>query len=506
MHLFQPGERPPCFDQFWQIAVGLFPELQKFPIFGPRAGVFSGTFHSRIIKVVALPPGPSLSSFVQTYRYVRNPLPLLDECARQFGDIFTLRLLGTHPWVFVWSPPLLKKLFTAPPEDVHAGEANASVFGPLAGDASVFTMDESAHLDRRRLLLPQFHGDRMRVYFDLIHRIASDAVARWRPGVSFAINRETQKMTLQAIIRAVFGVDTGNGQSSELVAALTDFANNAVASPMLLARPLQHDWGPWSPWGRIVRLKARNDAAIHREIQARRRSESAGDREDILSLLLQVRYEDGAPLTDQQVRDELVVMLMAGHETTGTALSWAFERILSLPEVERLIREELTAVVGTAAMTAAHLSQLEYLDAVIKESLRIRPIMPVGGGRLVKRALVIGGYEIPPGAIVVNAMYLLHHRPDLYPEPDEFRPERFLGKRVIDPYEWTPFGGGVRRCLGYAFALFEMKTILATILSAARLRIENPNAAVTRRGFFLAPKGGPSVVLSGALAKPEAGQ
>ena len=447
-----------------------------------------------IIGLVALPPGPSLPSIVQTYRYVRNPLPLLDECARQFGDIFTLRLLGTYPWVFVWSPPLLKTLFTAQSEAVHAGEANASVFGPLAGDASVFTMDESAHLDRRRLLLPQFHGDRMRVYFDLIHRIASDAVRRWRPGAPFAMNHETQQMTLQAIIRAVFGVDTSNGQSSELVEALTDFANQAVASPLLLARPLQRDWGPWSPWGRVVRLKERNDAALYREIQ-RRRSAEPGDREDILSLLLQVRYEDGAPLTDEQLRDELVVMLMAGHETTGTALSWAFERILSLPDVERRIREELNTVVGSGTMTAAHLSQMEYLDAVVKESLRIRPIMPVGGARLVKRTFAIGGHEIPPGAIVVNAMYLLHRRQDLYPEPDEFKPERFLGKRMIDPYEWTPFGGGVRRCLGYAFALFEMKTILATVLSQARLHIEHPNAATVRRGFFLAPAGGPSVVL-----------
>ena len=171
------------------------------------------------------------------------------------------------------------------------------------------------------------------------------------------------------------------------------------------------------------------------------------------------------------MRDELVVMLMAGHETTGTALSWAFERILSLPDVERRIRDELNALVGNGAMTAAHLSQMNYLDAVVKESLRIRPIMPVGGARLVKRAFEIGGHVIPPGAIVVRRDVLLHRRRELYPEPDDFKPERFLGKRVIDPYEWTPFGGGVRRCLGYAFALFEMKTILATILSQARSRM-----------------------------------
>jgi cytochrome P450 len=435
---------------------------------------------------------------------VTKPLPLLDECAREFGDIFTLRLLGTYPWVFVSSPPLLKALFTAPPDIVHAGEANASVFGSLSGNASVFTMDEGAHLDRRRLLLPQFHGDRMRVYFDLIHQIATSVLARWRPGVPFAMNHETQQMTLQAIIRAVFGVDSKNGENGELVQALADFANRAVASPLLLARPLQRDWGPWSPWGRVVRLVRRTDSAIYREIAARRRAHDASNREDILSLLLQVRYDDGSPLSDQQVRDELVVMLMAGHETTGTALSWAFERILSQPDLQARVRAELDVVIGNGALRAEHLPQLEFLDAVVKESLRIRPIMPVGGARLVKREYEIGGYVIPPGAILVNAMYLLHRRPELYPEPDTFKPERFLGKRIIDPYEWTPFGGGIRRCLGYFFALFEMKTILATILSQARLRIENPNATTIRRGFFLAPAGGPKVVLEEVVNLPRA--
>lgn len=432
---------------------------------------------------------------VQTYRYVRSPLPLLDECADQFGDMFTIRLLGTAPWVFIWSPSLLKALFAAPADVVHAGEANATVFGAIAGSASVFTMDESAHLNRRRLLLPQFHGDRMQVYFDQIRDIAMQAVAHWQRDAPFAMNQETQQMTLHAIIRAVFGIKTGRGESENhaLVEALRDLANEAVGSSLLLARPLQLDWGPWSPWGRVVRIIRRADAEIYREIARRRAASDVADRHDILSLLLQVRYEDGAFLTDREVRDELVVMLMAGHETTGTALAWAFERILSLPDVERRIRQELDAVVGSDSLTAAHLPQLEYLDAVIKESLRNRPIMPVGGARLTRRAFEMGGFMIPSGTILVNAMYLLHRRPELYPEPDAFRPERFLLKRTIDPYEWTPFGGGMRRCLGYAFALFEMKTIVATVLSRVRLRIENANAAVVRRGFFLAPEHGPRV-------------
>jgi cytochrome P450 family 110 len=443
----------------------------------------------------ALPPGPSSPALVQTYRYVRNPLPLLDECAERFGDIFTLHLVGTGAWVFVSSPPLLKALFTAPADAAHAGQANDSVFAPLTGTGSVLTMDEAPHLARRRLLLPQFHGDRMQVYFEQIRDIAAAAAGAWRPGVPFAMHTETQRMTLQAIIRAVFGVDHRGEDADDraLAAALADVANVAVGSSLLLARPLQWDLGPWSPWGRILRTVARADAAIYREIARRRLAPDLAQRTDILSLLVTASYEDGTGLTDSQVRDELTVMLMAGHETTGTALAWAFERILSLPDVEQKLRAELGCIVGSERLSAAHLPRLEYLDAVVKESLRVRPIMPAGGARLVRRPIEIGGYVIPAGVSVINCMYLLHRRPDLYPEPDTFKPERFLGKRVIDPYEWTPFGGGIRRCLGMSFALFEMKTVIATVLSQARLRLETRQVHAERRGFFLAPASGPPV-------------
>jgi cytochrome P450 family 110 len=449
------------------------------------------------MSVAARPPGPSTPAIVQTYRYIRDPLPLLDECAERLGDIFTVRLLGTGDWVFLSSPPLLKAMFTAPPDAVHAGEANESVFGPIAGTGSVFTMDESAHLGRRRLLLPQFHGDRMQVYFDQIRAIATEAVARWSPGAWFPMHEQTQQITLQAIVRAVFGIDVHRGDPDDLalVQALTALANDAVGSSLVLAPALQRDLGAWSPWGRVVRIIRHADEAIVREIRRRRNVPDAAERQDILSLLLHVRDDAGRPLTDREVRDELAVMLMAGHETTGTALAWAFERILSLPDEEARLRAELDAVVGPGRIEAAHLPRLEYLDAVIKESLRIRPIMPAGGARLVKQPIEIGGYAIPAGTNLINAMYLLHRRPDLYPDPDSFRPQRFLGRRVIDPYEWTPFGGGVRRCLGMAFAMFEMKVVVATVLSRATLRIERPNARVRRRGFFLAPEHGPRVAL-----------
>jgi len=444
-----------------------------------------------------LPPGPSSPSIVQTYRYARNPLNLLDDCAAQFGDIFTLQLMGSRPWVMLSSPALVKAMFTAPADAMHAGEANFSVFGPVTGPASVLTMDETPHRQRRQLMLPQFHGDRMRVYFEQIRQITTDAVDAWQPGTEFAMHRVTQSITLQVIVRAVFGVvpEQRNTEDRELVESLIDLANKVVGSSLLLAPPLQRDLGPWSPWGRIVRIIRRADNAIFAVIRRRRAAGDAEERHDILSLLLQATSEDGSTLTDREVRDELVVMLMAGHETTGTALAWAFERLLSLPDVEERLRAELEFIAGRKPIEVEHLPRLEYLDAFIKESLRIRPIMPAAGARVVMRPFEIGGYAIPAGAILASAVYLLHRRPDTYPEPTAFRPERFLGKRVIDPYAWAPFGGGIRRCLGMPFALFEMKTVITTVLWRARLRACTPNARAVPRGFFLIPERGLRVVL-----------
>jgi cytochrome P450 len=445
-----------------------------------------------------LPPGPASPSLVQTFRYTQNPLALLDECAVRFGDIFTLRLLGSRPWVMLSSPALVKAMFTAPPDAMHAGEANFSVFGPVTGPASVLTMDERSHLERRQLMLPQFHGDRMRVYFEQIRQITSDAIDKWRPGVEFSIHREMQSITLQVIIRAVFGVvpEERNAEDRELVEALTDLANKVVGSSLLLAPPLQRDLGPWSPWGRVLKIIRRADDTILSAIRRRRAAADTAQRHDILSLLLQSTAEDGSTLTDREVRDELVVMLMAGHETTGTALAWAFERLLSLPDVEERVRAELSFIAGRKPIEADHLSRLEYLDGFVKESLRARPIMPAAGARVVMRPFEIGGHAIPAGVILANAVYLLHRRPDLYPEPTAFRPDRFVGKHVIDPYAWTPFGGGMRRCLGMHFALFEMKTVITTVLWRTLLRTRTPHARAVPRGFFLIPERGLRVTLT----------
>ena len=371
------------------------------------------------------------------------------------------------------SPALVKAMFTAPPDAVHAGEANFSIFGPVTGPASVLTMDETPHRERRQMMLPQFHGDRMRVYFEQIRQITSEAVDTWRPGAEFALHRAMQSITLQVIIRAVFGVaaEERDAHDRELVEALTDLANKAVGSSLLLAPPLQRDLGRWSPWGRVVRIIRRADAAIVAAIGRRRAAGDAGERHDILSLLLQATGEDriGAHRSRSARR--------AGRDADGRTRDDRHGAGVGVRthacrcQTSRSgFEPSSSSIAGRKPIEVDHLARLEYLDAFVKESLRIRPIMPAAGARVVKRPFEIGGYAIPADTILASAVYLLHRRPDLYPDPTAFKPERFLGKRVIDPYAWAPFGGGMRRCLGMPFALFEMKTVITTVLWRARLR------------------------------------
>jgi cytochrome P450 len=437
------------------------------------------------------PPRPRALSIIQTLRYVRRPLPLLDECRRDLGEIFTLRLVGSGDWVFLSEPQHLRAMFTGDTRVLHAGEANASIFGALTGTHSAFTLDEDAHLARRRLLSKPFHGDRMHEYTSVMRALAERAVDAWPVDRTFAIHPEVQRIALDVILRAIFGLDRG-GEAVRLAGLLERLANEGVRSPLLLAPTLQRDLGRFSPWGRIMRLVRETDAALHDEIRRRRAAPEDPSRRDILALLLAARDDAGRPLTDEELRDELVTMLLAGHETTGTAMAWAFERLLSHPEAYARVEAEIDAATGGGPIEREHVPRLVYLDAVLQETLRIRPIMPIGGTRKLTAPFEVGGFVVPAGATVTNCMYLALRRAEAFPDPEKFLPERFLGK-APDLYEWTPFGGGVRRCLGMAFAMWEMKVVIATVLSRVRLRIDATNVRAMRRGFFLAPEGGPPV-------------
>lgn len=452
---------------------------------------------------MALPPGPQSAPILQTIRYVTKPIPLLEECRAKHGDIFTLKLVGSGDWVFLTKPDHLKAMFTGDADVMHAGEANRSVFGAITGPSTVLTMDGKEHLARRRLLLPPFHGERMQEYVDITRDITLARVRHWAVGKILNMQAETQRMTCDVILQAVFGLgDTADGK--RLGDLLTRLAEVGLGSPILLVPALQLDLGRYSPWGKIVHIIEQTDEALYAEIR-RRRAEPMEGRRDIMSLLLQVKDEEGNQLTDKELRDELVTMLLAGHETTATGLAWAFERALSMPDVLAKLRAELDSVVGDGPVTREHLPKLEYLDAFVKETLRFRPIMPIGGSRKLTRDTEIGGYDLPAGTTVTNCLYLLHRRADVYEDADTFRPERFIGVKSPNPYEWTPFGGGIRRCIGLAFALLEMKVVLASVLADWNLELTVRDVAVERRGFFMAPAGGPPVRVLGRREKPGRG-
>jgi cytochrome P450 len=430
------------------------------------------------------PPGPRSPSFVQTARFLTRPLEFFQEQVDTYGPTFTIHLAGLPTLVMLTTPADLKALFTAPADVMHAGAANALAFGPVAGTRTHFVLDRESHLERRRLMLPPFHGDRMHEYGEAMADVTARAVAAWPRDTAFAAHPQLQRITLQVILRTIFGLDERVPRDEQVILQLVRLANEALASPLLMARPLQWNLGPWSPWGRVLHVVRESDRLLLAEIQKRRAAGDAAERKDILSMLLLARNEQGEGLTDAEVRDELTTLVLAGHETTGTALAWALECLLQRPAVVRRIRDEMAQVAGRGEVPRSPeaLAKLEYLDAVIKEVLRFRPIMAFGGTRVLQAPWRLRDWEIPKGAAVANALSMVHRRPDLYPEPHEFRPERFLGKRP-DPYEWTPFGGGVRRCLGMAFALYEMKIVLATIGSFAARRISSsPSAGTTTSG------------------------
>jgi cytochrome P450 len=431
-----------------------------------------------VTAAASLPPGPSLPRPITVARFILQPTRFLDDCQRRYGDLFTVRLSSERTVVITSSPELVKEVFTGDPNLLRAGEGNV-VLRPLLGSSSVLTLDGAQHLRQRRLLLPPFHGERMRHYADVMREVAERHVERWPVGSPFRAHPSMQAITLEVILRAVFGAE--DRRRLEQLAAPLRRLLDAMGSRrrLLLLQATSSERGPRSPWGRFRALMEPGDRVIMEQIRARR---SAPERDDVLSLLLAARDEDGRPLSDAELRDELMTLLVAGHETTATALSWTLERITRHPELlARLVEEQSEG--GD-----------EYLDATIKETLRLRPVVPAVV-RCLAEPMELGGRRFPAGVNIAPSIYLLHRRPDLYPEPQAFRPERFI-ERLPGTYEWIPFGGGIRRCLGASFALFEMKVVLATILARAQLAVASDRAErVTRRAVTFTPSRGGRILV-----------
>jgi cytochrome P450 family 135 len=426
----------------------------------------------------SLPPGPPYPRALQTLGWGFRPGPFMERCQRRYGDMFTLKIASEGTWVFVTHPDAVKQVFTGDPRLLHAGEGN-KVLMPLLGQNSVLLLDEDPHMRQRKLMLPPFHGERMRAYRDVMTSVTEAELERWPRGDPLELWPRMQAITLEVIVRTVFGVSEGERLDAlrpalrELLEWGSDVRHMMVIALLGPSR-LEYLRG-------FTRARDRADELLFEEIRERRTAPDLAERDDVLSMLLQARYEDGRGMSDEELRDELMTLLVAGHETTATALSWAVERLVRHPEkLERLASGDE-----------------EYLDAVVKETLRLRPVLPIVLRRLTE-PMEIGGRELPAGVAVAPCIYLMHRRPDVYPEPTRFRPERFLEQQA-GTYTWIPFGGGVRRCLGATFAIFEMKVVLETIAARLRLTPADPRSErIARRLITLIPERGAQVVVGPA--------
>jgi cytochrome P450 len=431
----------------------------------------------------ALPPGPRTPSLIQGIGTWTRPLASLERHRARYGKRFTVRFPASPPFVILSDPDDVKEVFAAPPDVLHPGEG-ARVLEPLVGKNSVILLDEAAHMEQRKLLLPAFHGEKMARLSGLMAEVAERELESWPVGEEIELQPQMQRLTLDIILRAVFGLDPGRR---------LDALRSRLAEMLAFGdRPIS--LVPIDPDGRVAKLLSLTPpvAAFWRlqgeideltfELIDERRGE-AGDRDDVLTMLLEARHEDDSPMSDQELRDELLTMLVAGHETTATSLGWAFERLVRAPEVLGRLVAELDSN-GDA-----------YLTATIQETLRHRPVLPNVEPRLVKQPFTVGGWTYPPGVCLVPNAYLIHHDPEIYPDPHEFRPERFL-EQSPGTYTWIPFGGGRRRCIGASFAMLEMQIVLRTVLANRELRpggegVEFPK----RRNITVRPGRGARAVL-----------
>jgi cytochrome P450 len=444
-----------------------------------------------------LPNSPKAVPLIQLIQGIARPFEYLEASAKECGDPFTMRSPGFPATVVFSNPQAIQEIFTADPNQFDSGKGN-KILQPLLGENSLIQLDGRSHQRQRKLLTPPFHGERMRTYGNIICDIAEQVMNEWTIGNPRPIHPSMQEISLRVILRAVFGFDQGERleQLRQLLSSMLDSFNSPLSSSLLYFSFLQKDLGSWSPWGRFLRRRQQIDELLYAEIQERREQPDSS-RNDILSLMMSARYEDGQSMTDIELRDELMTLLFGGHETTASSLAWAFYWIHHLPEVRDKLLQELEPLGWDS--DPSEIAKLPYLTAVVCETLRIYPTVFFSLPRIVKSPIEVMGYQFEPGVMLSACIYLTHHREDLYPEPKRFKPERFL-ERQFSPYEYLPFGGGNRRCIGYAFALFEMKLVLATVLSRFQLALaDNRPVKPVRRGITTTPSGGVPMVMTSKL-------
>ena len=454
--------------------------------------------HSQNHATNKLLDGPKDPRFVQTVRGLLNPLYYLDNNYQRYGDFFTSKFSNFPPQVIISNPQAIQEIFTSDSQLFESGTVN-QIGLPLVGANSLFLLDGARHLQQRKLLMPPFHGERMKAYGQIICNTTEKVINNWTPGNSVIAQSTMQEISLEVILHAVFGLSEGERyqQIQQLITNMFSLFSNPLSATFLFIKSLQKDLGAWSPWGGFLRQRQRLDELLYQEIRDRKTlSQPLG--EDILSLLISARDEAGGPMSDVELRDELMTILFAGHETTATALAWALYWIHYIPEVREKLLQELNSI-DVENCEPAEITKLPYLNAVCCETLRIYPMLFFTFPRLLQAPMQLMGYNIPKGMILSLCIYLVHHRPDIYPEPKRFKPERFL-ERQFSPYEFLPFGGGNRRCIGMAFAMFEMKLVVAKVLSRYSLELaENSPVLPVRRGLTMAPAGGVPLVVKGRI-------
>ncbi len=434
-----------------------------------------------------VPNGPKSPALLQMLRWITKPMPYMEACAKRYGDIFSLKLQNNSlPLVIVSNPQALQQILTSDTKEFEApGDLNKA-FEALLGKHSLITLSGAEHQRQRQLLMPPFHGERMRSYSQLIINITEKIISQYQIGQTFNIRSATQAITLQVIMQAVFGLYEGPlaEKLQQILSELLESGSSVLRVALLYFPALQRDFGPINYWGKRMRRQQEADKLIYEEIQERR-AQPDSSRTDILSLLMAAKDEAGKSMTNEELRDELMTLLVAGHETTATAIAWALYWIHKLPSVREKLLEELDSLGDNPDPNS--IFKLPYLNAVCSETLRIYPIAMMTFPRMVRTPVTLGGYELEPGTLVMGSIYLTHQREDIYPEPKQFKPERFL-ERQFSSYEYLPFGNGARRCIGLAFAQLEMKLALAKILCSVELElVDNSEIRPKRRGLVTGP-------------------
>lgn len=438
------------------------------------------------------------SSLQQRLQWVLKPDQYMDLGAKQAPDIFLAEVTSGDGYVFVNHPEAMRQIITSDRQKFFASGKDNQILKPIVGGNSLLLIEGDRHKQRRKLLLPPFHGERMEAYSQLICDLTHKIISQLQPNQPFVARQVSQTISLQVILEAVYGLHDSDRSEllKERVTKLANLFESTLTSAFLFFPWLQKDLGAWSPWGNFVRQQKAIDEAIYQEL-ATRRIEDNSDRQDILSLLMSAQDETGERLKDSELRDELMTLMFAGHETTATAIAWSLYWVHRYPEIKGKLQAEIASLGENPQ--PMELAKLPYLEAVCQETLRIYPVGMLTFPRVVQEPMELMDYKLEVGQVLMGCIYLLHQRSDIYPEPRQFRPERFL-EREFSAYEFFPFGGGKRRCIGEALAKLELKLVLATIISHYELElISDRPESPARRGVTLAPKTGIRMIFKGKV-------